>query len=89
MFPRIKTFANKDGSTRKYLYIVENRKVAGRTKQVITANLGRLHNADVQINELIDKFAKLTTKVKVLDIYRDLACQWTKEYGTVIVMRRV
>ena len=89
MFPRIKRFPNKDGSTRKYLYIVENKKVAGRTKQVITANLGRLHNADVEINELIDKFSKLTNKVKILDIYKDMACEWTKEYGTGIVMRRV
>ena len=67
MFPRIKTFLNQDGSTRKYLYIVENRKVKGRTKQIITANLGRLHNADEQINDLIEKFSKLTTKVKELD----------------------
>lgn len=44
MYIRTKTFTNKDGSTRTYLYIVETRRRAGKVRQEVVANLGRLEN---------------------------------------------
>ena len=42
MFVRTKTFKNKNGTTRTYLYIVDGRRVNGKVRQRIVANLGRL-----------------------------------------------
>ena len=46
MFPRIKSYKNKDGSWRHYLYLVATKRIGGRVKQVVMANFGRLEQAD-------------------------------------------
>ncbi|MEW6425626.1 MAG: hypothetical protein AB1523_12965 [Bacillota bacterium] len=50
MYARTKTFTNKDGSQRTYLYIVEGVRENGKIRQKIVANLGRIE--DVQGGEL-------------------------------------
>ncbi|KUK31237.1 MAG: Transposase IS4 family protein, partial [Thermoanaerobacterales bacterium 50_218] len=42
MYVRTKVFKNKDGTTRTYLYIVRGKRVDGKVRQEIVANLGRL-----------------------------------------------
>jgi len=89
MFPRIKSFKNKDGSIRHYLYLVETKRIAGRVKQVITANLGRLDKADRNLPDIIEKLSKFTNRLKIINLSRDMKSDWVKEYGSVIIFRRL
>ncbi len=89
MFPRIKSFKNKDGSLRHYLYLVETKRIAGRVKQVITANFGRLDEADKNLPDIIEKLSKFTKRLKVINLSRDMKSDWVKEYGPVIIFRRL
>ena len=89
MFPRIKRFKNKDGSIRDYLYLVETKRIAGRVKQVITANLGRLDEADKTLPDIIEKLSRFTKRLKVINLSRDMKSDWVKEYGPVIIFRRL
>ena len=59
MFVRTKTFKNKDGSTREYLFICETRREGDKVRQITLANLGRLDSIDTQktIDNLIPKSA--------------------------------
>ena len=89
MFPRIKSFKNKDGSIRHYLYLAETKRIAGRVKQVITANFGRLDEADKNLPDIIEKLSRFTKKLKVINLSRDMKSDWVKEYGSIIIFRRV
>ena len=42
MYVRTKTFTNRDGSTRTYLYPVETVRSSGKVRREIVANLGRI-----------------------------------------------
>ena len=48
MFVRTKTFKNKDGSIREYLFICETRREGNKVRQITLANLGRLDSIDTQ-----------------------------------------
>ena len=87
MFPRIKRFKNKDGSIRDYLYLVETKRIAGHVKQVITANLGRLGEADKNLPDIIEKLSRFTNRLKVINLSCDMKSDWVKEYGPVIIFR--
>jgi transposase len=89
MFPRIKSFKNKDGSLRHYLYLVETKRISGRVKQVITANFGRLDEADKNLPDIIEKLSRFTKRLKVINLSRDMKSDWVKEYGPVIIFRRI
>lgn len=89
MFPRIKSFKNKDGSIRHYLYLVETKRMAGRVKQVITANFGRLDEVDKNLPDIIEKLSKFTKRLKVINLSCDMKSDWVKEYGSVIIFRRL
>ncbi len=89
MFPRIKSFKNKDGSIRQYLYLVETKRIGGSVKQVITANLGRLDEADKNLPDIIEKLSKFTKRLKIINLSRDMKSDWVKEYGPVIIFRRL
>ena len=85
MFLKVKKFKNQDGSTREYLYVVENRRINGKHKQINIANLGRLDilREKGQIDSLAEKLAKFCERVKLLDITQDLTPDWAKGYGMV------
>ena len=89
MFPRIKSFKNKDGSIRHYLYLVETKRISGRVRQVITANFGRLDEADKSLPDIIEKLSKFTKRLKVINISRDMKNDWVKEYGFLIIFRKI
>ncbi|MFH0763787.1 MAG: hypothetical protein V1927_02140 [Candidatus Omnitrophota bacterium] len=66
MFTRIKSFKNKDGSLRHYIYLVQTKRIAGRVKQVIVANFGRVEDADKTLPDIIEKLSKFTKRLKVI-----------------------
>jgi len=91
MFARIKNQRNKDGSVRQYLEIVENRRVDGKVRQRVLANLGRLDRAqEGQIDALIGSLAKFSIRRALFDAAPDaLSAQWSRDYGPVLVFRRL
>ena len=89
MFPRIKRFKNKDGSWREYLYLVANKRIGGRARQIIMANLGRVEEADKIIPDMVEKISRFSKKLRVINLAKDMQNDWVKEYGPVIIFKRV
>ena len=89
MFLRIKSYKNKDGSSRHYLFLVATKRIDGRVRQVTVANLGRLEKADELIPNLVEKLADFSNKLKVINLSEDLKSDWSKEYGPVLIFKRV
>ena len=90
MFARIKRIKNGGGGIREYLLIVKNERIKGRVVQKTVANLGRmdiLGQKDVaQI--LIEKLQEYH-KIEGLINLRTSQCDWAKEYGVLLILRRV
>ncbi|MBI5196383.1 MAG: IS1634 family transposase [Nitrospirae bacterium] len=90
MFARVKRIKTSAGKIREYLLIVENKRVSGKVRQKIVTNLGRLellretNIADILIQELKD-YAK-TKKLMDMDL---TSCDWSKEYGIIVVLRKL
>jgi len=89
MFTRIKTFRNKDGSVRRYLYLVATRRIKGRIKQIIMANFGRVEDANKILPDIAAKISKYTNRLKLIDLAKDMKSDWVKEYGPVIIFKRI
>ena len=89
MFPRIKRFKNKDGSWREYLYLVANKRIGGKARQIIMANLGRVEEADKIIPDMVEKISRFSKKLRVINLAKDMQNDWVKEYGPVIIFKRV
>ncbi len=89
MFPRIKSYRNKDGSTRHYLFLVDNKRFGGKVRQVVRANFGRVEDLDKVIPDVVEKLSKFTRKLKVLNLAKDIKADWVKEYGAVIIFKKV
>ena len=89
MFVRTKTFKNKDGSIREYLFICETRREGNKVRQITLANLGRLDSIDTQrtIDNLIDSLAKFSKKRTILNLSKGLFADWAKLYGPVLVFK--
>ncbi len=88
---RIKKFTNKDGSTREYLYLVENLRVNGKNKQKNLACLGRLDelNKTDQISRLTKALAKFSKDLLVLKARDELSAEWAKQYGPLPIFRHI
>ena len=90
MFARIKRSKNSQGKLREYLLIVENKRISGKVRQRVVANLGRLdliketRMADLLIDKLKDyaKYSQLMDMAKT-------SCDWSKEYGIILILRRL
>ncbi len=89
MFPRIKSYRNKDGSWRHYLYLVATKRIGGHVKQVTTANFGRVENLDKVIPDVVEKLSKFTRKLRVINLSKDMKADWVKEYGAVIIFKKI
>jgi len=90
MYIRTKTFKNKNGSTRTYLYIVEGKRVNGKVRQRIVANLGRLEKLqEGQLDKLIEGLAKFSRKQWIEAQARTLEAKWAKDFGPALVFRRL
>ena len=53
------------------------------------ANFGRLEEARENIPQIIEKLSQFTKKLKVIDLSKDIKSDWVKEYGLVIIFKRV
>src|SRR3989338_4042983 len=90
MYTRIKRVKNSQGQWREYLLLVEGQRIQGRVKQKTIANLGRLdvieetQMADV----LVEKLLEYTKQKKLMDMTNTQA-DYSKDYGPVVVLRRL
>lgn len=90
MYARTKTFINKDGSERTYLYIVESVRVQGKIRQKIIANLGRIEDMQSgDLDRLIESLAKFSKKKWVQAEAAKLMVSYAKEWGTDLVFRNI
>ncbi len=72
MYTRVVRFKNKDGSLREYLYLLESRKINGKVKQILLANLGRLEIVGPKLSSLIEHLSKHIKEVEVIKLSQDL-----------------
>lgn len=89
MYARTKEFKNKDGSSRIYLQIVENKRVNGKPTQKVVANLGRIENLQEGevIDRLITSLAKYSEQQWVQAQVGELSTEWGKEWGPALIFR--
>lgn len=82
---------NKDGTLRTYLQLVESRRVNGKPRQVLLVNLGRVDGEDgkEKIEKLTEALVEASTRLALLDAGRDLQADWSREYGPVLIFRRL
>lgn len=90
MYTRTKTFTNKDGSTRTYLYIVETVRKQGKIQQNIVANLGRIENMQSgELDRLIESLAKFSKKKWIQTEAAKIMVEYAKEWGTDLIFRNI
>ncbi|MBC7106877.1 MAG: IS1634 family transposase [Firmicutes bacterium] len=90
MYVRTKTFANKDGSKRTYLQIVEGVREGGRVRQKVVANLGRLEDLEVgDLDRLIASLARFSKTRWVRSEAAKLLVTSAKEWGTDLIFRHL
>ena len=91
MFVRMKSYKNQDGSTRHYLFLVANKRIGGHVRQVTIANLGRVEDVEKVIPEMVEKISKFSKKLEVINLSKDgdIKSNWTKEYGPVIIFKKI
>jgi transposase len=90
MFARTKTFTNKDGSTRTYLYIVEGVREEGKIRQKIVANLGRIEEMQSgDLDRLIESLAKFSKKKWVQAEAAKVMVKSAREWGPDLIFRRI
>jgi len=90
MFARIKRIKTSAGKIREYLLIVENKRIEGKVRQRTVANLGRLELLkETNIADLLIEELKDYTKTKRLIEIANTICSWSKEYGIILVLRRI
>jgi len=91
MFVRITEHKNKDGSVRRYLYIVESyRDKEGRPRQRVMC-LGRVEELEKKgkIEELIERLIEISKKKAWVNIEKGLFVEWSKIWGPVYVFRKL
>jgi len=90
MYIRTKVFKNKDGTTRTYLYIVEGKRVNGKVRQEIVANLGRLEELQKgELDKLIEGLAKYSHQQWIQAQAHSVDPKWAKELGPALIFRRL
>ena len=90
MYTRTKTFTNKDGSKRTYLYIVEGVRENGRVRQKTVANLGRLENLQKDgLDKLIEGLANFSRNHWIQTKAEELMVHNAKEWGTELIFHHL
>lgn len=92
MYVRTKTFTNKDGSTRTYLYLVETVRSSGKVRQEIVANLGRIERLQEKgLDSVIEGLARYSKKQWICSQAKDLALSGSeaRSWGPALVFRRL
>lgn len=90
MYTRTKTFTNKDGSQRTYLYIVEGVRENGKIRQKIVANLGRLEDMQSgDLDRLIESLAKFSKRKWVQAEAAKIMVDRAREWGTDLIFHNI
>ena len=90
MFTRIKKVKNSRGEVREYLLVVESKREKGKIRQKTIANLGRLDLfKSTNIADVLIEHVKDYTKKQALMDMAHSQCDWSKEYGAVLILRRL
>lgn len=90
MYIRIKRVKNSQGRLREYLLVVEGRRIDGKVRQMTIANLGRLDILkDTNMADLLVERLSLYTKQKRLIDIAQTQCDYSKEYGVILILRRL
>jgi len=90
MFTRIKRVKSKNGKINEYMVIVENKRVEGKVRQQVVANLGRMellkdtNMADI----LVDKIKAYAKTSRLMELSKT-SCGWSKDYGALLILRRL
>lgn len=81
MYIRVKRFRNKDGSVRE----------GGKVKQKVVAYLGRLDELQEEgtVDAMVEGLVRYAQRKEVIDATQDLFCESAKEYGPVLVFRKL
>ena len=89
MFVRVKKFSGKR-TTRQYLQVVESFRKDGKMRQRVLCTLGRLERLqEGGLDALIEGLTKFSRKLAVIRASQDLLADWSKEYGAVLVFRKL
>lgn len=91
MFTKEVTQKNKDGSTRKYLYLMESRRVDGKPRHFMLVNLGRIDSDEgkEKLESLTEALLKASSKFEIFDAAKNLQGDWSKEFGPALVFKRL
>jgi len=92
MYVRTKTFKNKDGSTRTYLYLVETVRSTGKVRQEIVANLGRIERLQEKgLDSVIEGLARYSKKQWLCSRAQDMVLSGSeaRSWGPALVFRRL
>lgn len=89
MFVRVKKFSGKC-TTRQYLQVVESYREEGKMRQRVLCTLGRVERLqDGGLDALIQGLTKFSKNLAVIRASQDLLADWSKEYGAVLVFRKL
>jgi transposase len=89
MFVRVKKFSGKR-TTRQYLQVVESYRKEGKMRQRVICTLGRLERLqEGGLDALIQGLSKFSKNLEVIRASQDLLADWSKEYGAVLVFRKL
>jgi transposase len=90
MFARVKRIKTKAGKICEYLVLVENKRINGKVRQRVIANLGRteLLRETNMADLLVDKLKAYTRTSRLMEL-ADTSCDWTKDYGIMLILRRL
>ena len=92
MYLKTLTQKNKsNGHVRKYLQIVESRRVNGSPRQKVLLSLGRIDTPEGRklLESLAEAFIQASERHSLLDLREDLKAHSTRELGTTLVFRRI
>jgi transposase len=92
MYLKTLTQKNKsNGHVRKYLQIVESRRVNGSPRQKVLLSLGRIDTPEGRklLESLAEAFVQASERHSLLDLREDLKAHSTRELGTTLVFRRI
>lgn len=90
MYIRVKRVKNSRGEWREYLLLVEGIRVNGKPRQRTIANLGRLDVIEKtdMADILVDRLSLYTKQNKLINMAHT-CCDYSKEYGIVLILRRL
>lgn len=91
MFLRTKLYKNQDGTTRKYVQVVESKRIDGKPRQVVLLTLGKSDEvkASGRVDEIIEALISSSQRFALLNAAEDLQADWSKPYGLVLIFKRL